>query len=261
MATLATTHSARRDWRAGIFRAVAGLVTLVLLGLGGLHGLIAPWLGHIWVAPESPAITAPLTHLWHDGQFGAFVLAAVGSLALAMARPRGEPLRVQLYAAVVAIFLLAIAPFNPVGALIFAVIFGLPILAHPEPRALFGLPPGRLSRPMLAVAALTAALLAPSAWGWLRAQLAMAEEHALHYHWAMGLAASLIVVTAQLMAATRRPGWRGAASVAALVLAYLGAAAIAQAGNPGSWGLRGGATAIVGAALWVGLALREGRAR
>lgn len=256
MAAAATVSVTRRDWRSAIFRFVASLVGLILLALGGLHGIVAPWLGQIWVSSESPDIHAPLTHLWHDGQFGAFALAAVISLALVIARPRGETLRIQLYAAIVVVFLLAIAPFNPIGAIIFTVIFSLPILAYPELRKLFQFSEGRASSLLLALTAITALLLVPSAWDWLQAQMIMADEHALNSHWAMGLAASLVIVVAQLFASTRRPGWRVAGGVAALTLVYLGAAAMTQAHNPGSWGYLGGAIAIGGAVIWT-VALRR----
>jgi len=60
-----------------------------------------------------------------------------------------------------------------------------------------------------------------------------------------------------LFAASRRPGSTLLALVAAACLLYLGIAAISVPGNPGSWGITGGAIAIFGSAACIAITARE----
>ena len=96
-------------------------------------------------------------------------------------------------------------------------------------------------------------MLFPSLWRALQAQVAGADELALTYGWASTVEHLVNLWLMALLAASRRPGSTLLALLVAACLLYLGVAAIAVPGNPGSWGFSGGAIAIAGGAIYLAL--------
>jgi len=127
---------------------------------------------------------------------------------------------------------------------------------YPEPRWLLT-PIWR--RPLdgrrLALAVAVGVVLFPSLWRALQAQVAGADELALTYGWASTVEHLVNLWLMALLAASRRPGSTLLALLVAACLLYLGVAAIAVPGNPGSWGFSGGAIAIAGGATYLALTL------
>ena len=236
----------RRNWRAPLFRVVAGLASLLFLVMGGLHGLLAPWV-RSWVASE-PGIQHPQLHLWHDAQFGALmVILLVGSMVALLWQPREKPLLIQFLAVGSLIYLLNLALFDPASAIFLAIIFGLVIAAYPEPRALLRFSnEGPVSKLRLGLSLLTAALLAPDVWRSFRLQLVDVSEHALANHWITGAALAMLLVLAAILSAAGRSGRRTLGVLVGLALLHLGAAALTLPDNPGSWGITGGVISILG---------------
>lgn len=249
----------RRNWRTLLFRVVAGLASLLLLAMGGLHGLLAPWARN-WVASE-PGIQYPQIHLWHDAQFGALmVILLVGSMVALLWQPRQKPLLIQFLAAGSLIYLLNLALSDLAGAIFLAIIFSPVIAVYPEPRALLRFSgAGPISKLRLGFSLLAAALLAPDAWRSFQLQLVDVSEHALANHWITGVALAILLVLAGILSATRRPGWRAIGVLAGLAFLHLGAAALTLPDNPGSWGIAGGIVSVFGGlsfivtTLWGGL--------
>ena len=255
MATLTQSTLKRRDWRTIAFTMVAGLVTLLLLALGGLHGMLAPWLGHVWVASEE-GIQHPEIHLWHDGQFGALLILLIGSLLTSFRQPRERVLLAQFFALSVGVYLLALARFDPGSVLVFGVIMSLPIVVHPAFRNLLRFErEGRMSVPLIALSLCAAVLLLPAAWNALRWQVAAADEHALANHWMAAVVLTIVLVLAGVLAATRRPGWRALGLLTGLTYLYLGAAAISLPDQAGSWGTLGGVVALLGGVAFLATTL------
>jgi len=229
----------RRNWRTILFRVVAGLASLLFLLMGGLHGLLAPWV-RSWVASE-PGIQNPQLHLWHDAQFGALmVILLVGSMAALLWQPHENPLLIQFLAAGSLIYLLNLALFDPASAIFLAIIFGLVIVAYPEPRDFLHLSgEGPISNVRLGFSLLAAALLVPDTWRSFHLQLVDASEHALANHWITGVALAMLLVLAGILSAAKRPGWRTLGVLVGLAFLHLGVAALTLPDNPGSWGMTG----------------------
>ena len=134
------------------------------------------------------------------------------------------------------------------------------LIAYPEPRRL--LPPpwrGPIAWPLLALAAALGAFFLPQVWQAFQAQVQSTDELALNYSWASILEHLCNLWLIALLAAFRQPGSTLLALLVAACLLYLGVAAIAVPGNPGSWGLAGGAIAILGGAAYVAIITRAWR--
>jgi len=259
MAALTQSTLKHRDWRTIVFTLVAGLVTLLLLALGGLHGMLAPWLGQVWVASEE-GIQHPEIHFWHDGQFGALLILLIGSLLTSFREPRERVLLAQFFALSVGVYLLALAVFDPGSVVFFGLILYLPIVVHPALRNLLHFrSAGRRSTPLIALSLCAAVLLLPAAWNALRWQVAAADEHALANHWITAVVLTIVRVLAGLLAATRRPGWRALGFLTGLTYLYLGAAAITLPNQAGSWGTLGGVVSLLGGLGFLATTLWDAR--
>jgi hypothetical protein len=256
--TIASVPAFKRlNWRLIVYTIVAGLVTLLLLALGGLHAILAPWLGHIWVASEE-GIRHPEIHLWHDGQFGALLILLIGSLLTSLGRQRERMLPIQFFALSVGVYVLALAPFDPSSVLFLGVIVSLPIVAHPAfPNLLRFGRVGRISMAFIALSLAAAVLMLPAAWNALRLQVTAADEHALADHWITAVVLTIVLVLAGALAATRRPGWRALGVLTGLTYLYLGAAAISLPNQVGSWGTAGGVASMLGGLAFIIVTLWE----
>lgn len=186
--TASPGQTKRLDWHQLVFSGVAGLVALLLLAIGALHGLVAVWV-RSWVASE-PGIHHPEMHLWHDAQFGALVgIMIVGSLLALLWQPRRQPLVAQFLALGSLLYLVILAPFDPGAALFLGILLAVPLACYPALPKLVNFrrtePP---SLPLLGATLLMTILLTSSAWAWLQLQLVDKGEHAMANHWITGVA-------------------------------------------------------------------------
>ncbi len=245
------------DWRRLVFSGVAGLVALLLLAFGSLHGLVAVWV-RSWVASE-PGIQHPEIHLWHDAQIGALVgIMFVGSLLALLWKPRQRPLVAQFLALGSLLYLVILAPFDSEAAIFLGLLFALPLASYPSLRHLVNFRRTEpLSWSLLGLSLLAAGLMMPFARRWFQLQLLDTGEHALANHWITGVALVGVLCLAGLLAATRRPGWPVLGVLVGLALLHLGAATVTLPDQPGSWGLNGGVVAIIGGLLFIGVTIRE----
>jgi MFS family permease len=255
-AEVVSAPSGRRSWRSVIFRFVAGVSALLFLAIGALSGLLVPWFPAL--APDNPAIQRPDIHYWHDAEFGALVaILLVGSLLALAWRPHEQPLLLQFVALWGAIVVIAVAPFGP-GVFVFLIPIGLVLLTYPAARRLLDLPrPNRGSRSLLALTAASAILLAIPTWNAFQLQLNDPSEHATANHWIIAVVLGFALVGAGLLAASRRPGWLALGIITGAAFVYLGLAALTLPNQDGTWGVTGGALALLGGAAYIGATLLE----
>src|SRR6266516_625581 len=94
MTTLTTPTVKSRDWRAIVFRVVAGIFALLLLvAPPALPALLETW---VLVAPDAPGYTAAI-HRMHEAHWATIAVFFYGTSLLALAwRPRAMPTLAQL---------------------------------------------------------------------------------------------------------------------------------------------------------------------
>lgn len=244
-------------WRTILFRVVAAFATLVVFFLfGGATTLLEPW--GVSLFPEQ-ADYAWREHLWHQAGWAAQMgILFGGSLIALLGRDRRVPAVLQFFVLGMTGFVLSLLPFlysvpSPVMLAIPLVLMGIVVAAYPGARSLFEFAPVR-SRSLLAIAAVTAVVLAPSIVSDIGLQIAggPTDEHAIHHHWLSSAYAVVLIVAAGILASTMRPGWRVLGTLAGAALVYLGVAAVSLPTNPGSIGTLNGIVVIVlGAAFLI----------
>jgi hypothetical protein len=161
-------------------------------------------------------------------------------------RPLARPLLVQFLALALVVDLAANVPFVPGIAVGYSPLLVL-LLAYPEPRRL--VTPfwrGRINWALLVLAVGAGALFGPQVWSALQAQIQGAGELASNYGWVSIVEHLCNLWLITLLPSFRLPGSVLLAALAGGCLVYLGVAAISVPTNPGSWGLAGGVTAILG---------------
>jgi hypothetical protein len=266
MIALSAPASPRR-WRIALFAVVGTLVALAfLLMFGGVETLGEPW-GIVLHAPE-PDYTQSL-HSWHQGQWAAQIGLLLGaSLVLSLWRPRTRPLLMQFFLAGVLIHIVVNVAVAQSGIeawpwYVYLIELAPPLLmlaVYPAPRLLLDLRPNdRASRPLLLLSGLALLALLPSSIEAWSIHAATTGEHIEHHCWAAAVALAALLVLGGLLAATKRPGFVILGVQVGVALIYLGFAALATVGAPGSWGLGGGLLSIAGGAAFIGATLWERR--
>jgi peptidoglycan/LPS O-acetylase OafA/YrhL len=96
------------------------------------------------------------------------------------------------------------------------------------------------------LAVVAGAFFVPQVWRAFQAQVQGTDAVALTYGWASTVEHLCNLWLIALFAAFRQPGSTLLAVIVAVCFLYLGVAAISVPGSPGSWGLAGGAIAILG---------------
>ncbi len=255
-----------RPWRVTVFRVLAALIGIAYLP-GGLL-LAAPWIPSSVVTalpPLSPLVSAWAQAAQPDTQRWTFALSAVVDVAIAVIllalawRPLAQPLLAQFLALALVVDVVANVLFDPEVLVAYATLLLL-LVAYPEPRRL--LTPfwrGPIDRPLGAMAIVVGVAFAPGVWQAWQAQVAAADPVALSYGWASIVEHLCNLWLIAVLAATRKGGSTLLAFLVAACLCYLGVAAIAVPDNPGSWGLVGGAVALVGGAAYLATAARARR--
>ena len=247
------------DWRALIFRVLAGIVALLFIT--NLYRLSAPWAPLASYPNNDPRLLNPELHRWHDAMWGAVSGILEGGVWLTLLwRPRRYPLLIQFVA--LAVFLAApiLLPFEP--SLLFVMVpVVITIAAYPNPRAFFDFSKDRPgSRSLLLLTVMSALLLVPYM---VRLEVwqiqGIGGEHATAVQWASDVEHAIFLLLACLLASTRRPGWQVLSILSGLVFLYLGVVAIVLPNHAGSWGLAGGVASLLGGLLYIGLSLQETR--
>ena len=236
-----------------------------LLGLVYLPGALlmaAPW------APPSIAKALPRLSplVWSWAQFAhpdigrwTFALSASVDEAIAVLlfclawRPLARPMLLQFLALALIVDMVSNVPFVPGIIVSYSPLFLL-LIAYPEPRTLLTpLWRGPIDWPLLVLAVAVGIFFLPQVLRAFGAQVQGSDEVALHYGWASSVEHLCNLWLIALLAAFRRPGSTVLTILVAACLLYLGTAALAVPGNPGSWGLAGGAIAILGGVTYIAI--------
>ena len=259
LAPVATLSVPSTGWRVTLFRVLAALIGLVYLP--GALLMAAPW------APSGMAASLPklspliwaFAHATHpDIQRWTFALSASVDEAIAVIlfflawRPLRRPLLLQFLAFAFVVALGANIPFTGLGIIVAYSPLLFVLVAYPELRRL--LTPiwrGRMNWTLLGLALVVGAFFIPQVWRAFQAQIQGTDAVALSFGWASTVEHLGNLWLIALFAAFRQPGSTLLAVVVAVGLLYLGVAAISIPGNPGSWGIAGGAIAILGGVTYI----------
>lgn len=261
-------------WRVILF---SGLVLLFALAsfvmLEGLTEGLSPWViigcPGCWaeVAPDY----LPALNRWHGAQHGTLIaILFAGSLIGLAWRAVEKPLLHQFYMVGHLVFMASFmagaifpsgAKLNNGSVVQFVAVLALLALAYPRPKLLFDFSsPGYSRRLLYLTLAVGALLLYPT----IRAYT-MQFTHVgipgeiLFFRWGEDATVNLVLITAGLMAATKRPGWKALTYLVGGALLFLGAAAITVPHEAASWGYVGGALSLLAGAAYCWIARTEGR--
>jgi hypothetical protein len=258
--TTSPPHGQARDRRSTTFRVVAGLVAVGLLSAGMIVlFMLAPWT----TAGPWPDDYAIEMHRWHHADAGAlFGFLVAGSLLAAIPAPRQRPVLVQ--AAIVGLASLLVASLVDeisAGALVIPVVVTTIIIAaYPNRRELVSLRSGAsISLPLLGLTVATAIPLLLNAWDNLQMQADDHSQHAAEGHWSASAAVAVALIAIGLLVASRRPGWVALGALLGATWLYLGVAALTIPDHDGSWGVLGGAIALVTGGAYLALTAIERR--
>ena len=220
------------------FRVLAGLLTLVLIGIGSKEFLDA------WILRDP----SQSIHLWHVAEMAALtIIVLAGSLLTLLQRPQEKPLLAQFFALSVTVLAMGMAPFEPwaLGLLPIVTLF---CTLYPYPCKLpVGSREGPLSYTLLALTAICGAFLLPLAWREMQWQSIGMLQHDIHahlFHWAGSALLMVVLVLGGLLAATKWQGWLELGFIIGAAYCYLGVMAMLSINYAGSWGGAGGLFAI-----------------
>jgi hypothetical protein len=267
-----------RSVLAGInFKLIAFTLLAGLFGLASLFVMEGLTEGLLpWVTLGCPGCPDGVEwHIeqqrWHGAEHGALLgLLFGGSLFALLWRARQKPLVLQFYLLGHVALVLGYLAFRPVatpveGIVAFVIMVGvtsaLLIVTYPERRHLFELKAGAaVSRRLLGVTAASALVLIPVAFQNLQRQLSgFGGEHASEARWAGALIMIVCLLLAGVLSSTRRPGWQTLGTIVGITYLYLGAAALSVPDQFGSWGVAGGAAAIVAGIAYLVATITEAR--
>ena len=227
--------------------AVFGLVVLVVIGLavlvlGGLFSLVV--LG--WTAEVGAKLAI---HRLHVMNLAMMILTVLLGVFVQVYRPTRQV--ASMLGALVSVVLVAlvgvVAEGSPGSAVPFLVLIGLATLLHPAGRKL--LHRGQSYSPaMLAFVVVAAIPLLAFTIAQVGLQANATDPHAAAGHYTGMAQLGVVPLVYGILAAIGMRGWRVAAWIAALPLAYYGLLSISFTGQTGSTGVMWGAAAI----LWAG---------
>jgi hypothetical protein len=232
-----TSPSRRRLWT---FRILTGITAaLVLLAL---PNLLAPWLD----INLNEGLQHPELERWHAAVEASGDAAAFIALLVLLRRPAGNPMLAVSFAVSALVATLMVLPFT--GPLLLAILVPVALVVVSYPYwSVRGLRRAdvRPVRPLLAVSVLGAAALVAPVTTALQRQIAGVGEMAVTNQWATYAEHCTTLALTALLASLGLPGWRVMAGTLAARCVYLGAVATALPTQPDSWGVPGGAAALV----------------
>lgn len=254
------TPPTRRDWRAITFRIA--LLPLILVGALlpiSIFALFGPW---IPAGSDQPAeLYHPEIHRFHDAEFGLLnVVLIAGLLASLFWQPRRRPAAAQFVALVflgnaVASAYLLLRGGDPeiFGGLISLVALLVLVGTYPEPRQLLRWTTGPASTLLLALTVLALLGLGLDAAQNLRMEASGAGgEHFAYGHWVQAALMDVVLVVGGLFATFRPSGGRSVGVAVGIGFVYLGLASLSLPDATGSWGVAGGAAALMLGAAFLG---------
>lgn len=259
MSTDATPIVKRPDWRRIVFTILAGFVALLFLI--NLYRLTAPWASLDWYPTDDPRILNPDLHRWHEALWGAVSGILEGGVWLVLLwRPRENPLLIQFVALAILLAAPILLPFEPSLLMVMLTVVVV-VAAYPVPSAILNFSQNApLSRSLLILSLVASLLLVPYM---VRLELWQIQgtggEHAAANQWVSDVEHAAFLLLAMLLVSTKRPGWRILGVLTGVVFLYLGVAALALPNHAGSWGVAGGATALLGGPLYILAVVREAR--
>ncbi|MBS4201230.1 hypothetical protein KHA93_16450 [Bacillus sp. FJAT-49732] len=245
-----------------IFVSIFALGGLILLE--SLQEGLLPWvtIGCPGCDAENPVYNVGKFR-WFGAEHGALVgIMFSGSLIALLWKPWNKPLLLQFYILGHIIFLglsFLIGTENPDAAPFIELIFLIPliILALTYPgKGLWNnmFKSANYSRPLLLLTLIAFIFMAPSMWDQLQSQLNVVSEFAKYNRWAESIQLFSILIFSNLLAATRKPGWKELTILIGISYLFLGIAAITVPGQEGSWGIYGGIISILGGISYIGIA-------
>jgi hypothetical protein len=196
---------------------------------------------------------------WHAAMEGSVDAIFVGAALLALVwRPLTKPLLLQNVIAIFLITDLVLLPFRELFLIVFTVPIIIVAALYPWPRTLFQLPRLSISWAFLALVVVAAALLAPVIWHSFSLNMQPAERQ---NQWITDVEHILVLIISGVAVSTLRPGWPWLGMFIAVAYLYLGVAALTIPNQPGSWGVGGGALALVGGLGYLAATVWELRRR
>jgi hypothetical protein len=236
-----------------VFRVLAALAGLFFLIAVVLH-FSAPWA--ILQPGDEPR---PELDRWFFTVSGAVDVIAAGALLALVHRPRRTLLAAEMALAVI-IAAGIILPFQPTFAAILAIVV-LPLVCYPywgDVRGFRGWWAGT-RRSLLVLAVVAGAALLTTAAVALPRQINGTDPTAAAGWWSDYAEHAAVLAMAGVLAASRGPGWRILATLCGAVWLYLGlVASLVLPHHAGSWGLAGGALAVLIGAGFALAAWRSG---
>ena len=198
-----------------------------------------------WFEQAANGFVHPGISRWHAAVEGSVDAIFVGAALLALVwRPLAKPLLLQNVIAIFFVTDLVVLPFRELFLLIFTVPIIIVAALYPRPRTLFQLSrPTTISWAFLALVVVAAALLAPVIWHSFSLNMQPAERQ---NQWITDVEHILVLIISGVAVSTLRPGWPWLGMFIAVAYLYLGVAALTIPNQPGSWGVVGGALALVG---------------
>lgn len=255
--------------------AIRGALVLVLV-IGNLLPVSLPDLLTPVLGPVAPQPSDPPTMHWQsfgffEAQHGAFhIILSVALILVLLRRPLGNRLLVQFIALGLILHaindvadLLEPTDPHPFGVVIVTLALLALVAAYPE-RLKLAKPPSfaAINRPLLLLTLVAALGLALQVSWAIRNEVGAAAFDPYQPGWLHhGIALSLLLVLGGVLAASQAPGWRPLTAALGTAFLYLGASSVASPTALGTWGLAGGAAAIVAGILYLGLLARDARRR
>ncbi|MFD1957390.1 hypothetical protein ACFSL6_25280 [Paenibacillus thailandensis] len=233
--------------------AAAGLIMLQ-----GLSEGLEPWIRSFMASTPLPEELR-----FHAASHGALIGILFSFSLLAMLRsPLDNPLLLHFYFVGHLIFLGTLLLTDPALAkqsffvfILFAAVLAVLFAAYPKrlemlrPRE-----PKTINRPLLIMSGIALLGLLPFMIQGVAGQIGDAQ---MQFRWGEGTALGLSLLYAGYLTATSRAGARTLGIVQALAYLYMGAASITLPDYPGSWGIAGGAAAIVYGLVYGVVVLRQ----
>lgn len=254
-----TSNSTNQSWLGMLFRFFALLFAgSGLFMLQGVSEGLEPWVRGFMASSPLPDELR-----FHAASHGALIGILFSFSLLAMLRaPLAKPLLLQFYFIGHLIFLGTLLLTDPPLAkqsffvfILFAVVLGILFAVYPKRREIFRpREPKTMNRTLLIMTGAALLGLLPFMIYGISGQIGDAD---MQFRWGEGTALGLALVYAGYLTATSRAGARTLGILQGAAYLYMGAASITLPDHPGSWGMMGGAVAIVYGMVYAAVVLRQ----